>query len=33
MVRSFEEKDAAACFEIILEAVAGMGGLNEAAWA
>ena len=31
MLRPFEKNDAAACFEIILDAVATMGGLNEAA--
>ena len=31
MLRPFEEKDAPACFEIILDAAATMDGLNEAA--
>ena len=31
MLRLFEEKDAAACFQIIVEAAATMSGLNEAA--
>ncbi len=31
MLRRFQEKDAPACFEIILEAAATMEGLNEAA--
>ena len=31
MLRPFQEKDAAVCFEIIVEAAATMSGLNEAA--
>ena len=31
MVRPFQENDAGACFEIILEAITTMDGLNEAA--